>query len=800
MAYAVLASLFTTTDQMLNPDPYSIPCKRETIESLHKNIATLLSFLENSPPHSYQTIKILETKIRDLGYETEDILESHIAKHFRSISGSDHDSIDMLSKALKEVMKGFESLMKDVKEIQGTGNFDGSLSVVSSRLTGKSKFVLLDENFMNQMMEQLVTEDSRLKVLPIVGMGGIGKTTLAKALLDDPFVVGHFDICAWVTISQQYRIQDVVQNLLKDINVRSTKIDIGVDLDGNVGLHKILFKRRYLIVLDDVWETKAWDELQKLFPDNDDGSRIMVTTRQYEVATYAAKSYHEMKLLNDVMSWDLLRQELFAQENCPSELVEIGKEIAKKCHGLPLAISVIGGLLSKEKMTREYWEHVADNIKSVLTEKDDQCLEILSLSYNYLPHHLKPCFLYTAAFPEDDEIPVFWLLKLWVVEGFLKPSSINMENVAEKNLKDLIERNLILVDQLKYNGKPRTCKIHDLVRDLCIKEARKEKFLFVLNNYIDLNPKEVQGQRRLSIHLPPSVIKDKDIEGKFNVIRSISVDVGDDTTVPFSISKLWNLQYLFVYNDDEFIDLPSYIWNMPQLRYLQVQLSSLPPLPTGTEMPVCVLKSLETLFVIENFRCEDEVLVRIPNLRKLKIEYSDDDITDWSYYHLQNLDNLSKLETLRIDFYVICTETLVANLAFPISLKKLTLRGCKISWEHMKIIGDLSNLEILKLRDQAFEGPTWETVEDNFKKLECLKIWSHDSLNEWRVDDANHFPSLRLLYLWRCINLEEIPSSIGEIQTLERIEVEYCSDGVVSSVENIQDSNDDIKLVIRRSE
>ncbi|KAL3825546.1 hypothetical protein ACJIZ3_021575 [Penstemon smallii] len=761
MAYAVLVSLFTTTDQMLNNlDPYSIPCNRETIESLHKNIATLLSFLEDTPPHSYQTIKSLEAKIRDVGYEIEDILESHIAKHFRSISGS--ENVDMLTQALEEVMKEFESLMEDVKEIQSTGDIGGvlerqttSLSVVSSRPTDKNKFVLLDENFMNQMKEQLVTDDSRLKVLPIVGMGGIGKTTLAKALLDDPFVVGRFDIRGWVTISQNYCIQDVVKKLLVDIKARSTKIDLGVDLDGNVGLHKILFKRRYIIVLDDVWETKAWDELQKLFPHNDDGSRIMVTTRQSEVATYAAKSYHEMKLLTDDVSWDLLRQELFTQENCPSDLVEIGKEIAKKCHGLPLAISVIGGLLSKEKMTLEYWEHVAANIKAVLTENDDQCLEILSLSYNYLPHHLKPCFLYLAVFPEDYEISVSHILMLWVAEGFLKPSFINVKKVAKDNLKELIERNLILVDKYKFNGKPEACKIHDLVRDLCIKEARKEKFLYVFNSYIDFNPEEAKCQRRLVF--PIDGIEDEDIEGKFDVIQS----------------------------------MPD-IWNMPQLRYLQVYLAILPPLPIGTEMP-CILKNLETLSEIINFRCEDEVLVRIPNLRKLKIRYDAEDITDWSYYRLQNLVNMSKLEILWCEFDGICTKTLVANLGFPVSLKKLTLDGCKISWKHMKIIGDLPNLEILHLLSQAFEGPTWETVEDNFKKLECLKIWKH-GLNEWRVDDANHFPSLRLLHIGYCINLEEIPSSIAEIPTLEKIKVEYCSDGVMSSAENILDCNPDIKV------
>ncbi|KAL3825549.1 hypothetical protein ACJIZ3_021578 [Penstemon smallii] len=468
-------------------------------------------------------------------------------------------------------------------------------------------------------------------------------------------------------------------------------------------------------------------------------------------------------------------------------------------------------------MTLEYWEHVAANIKAVLTENDDQCLEILSLSYNYLPHHLKPCFLYLTVFPEDGVITVSELFTLWVVEGFLKSSSINVKKVAEENLKELIERNLILVEEVKFNGKPQTCKIHDLVRDLCIKEARKEKFFYVFKNYVDFNPEEAKCQRRLV--LPTHVIEDKDIEGKFDVIQSMPgnrsiVILGDGTRlkcgsellrvlihsnaniefqkeitklvnirmlgitmIPSSISKLWNLQYLYVLNDEEIINLPSDIWNMPQLRYLGVDHATLPPLPIGTEMP-CILKNLDTLSKIKKFRCEDEVLVRIPNLRKLKIRYDDEDITDWSYYRLQNLVSMSKLENLCCQFDEICTKTLVANLGFPVSLKKLTLIGCKISWKHMKIIGDLPNLEILLIRYNAFEGPTWETVEDNFKKLECLKISVH-GLNEWRVDDANHFPSLRFLQLRNCENLEEIPSSIGEIPTLEIIDVNFCSDGVI---------------------
>ncbi|KAL3827862.1 hypothetical protein ACJIZ3_016664 [Penstemon smallii] len=371
-----------------------------------------------------------------------------------------------------------------------------------------------------------------------------------------------------------------------------------------------------------------------------------------------------------------------------------------------------------------------------------------------------------------------------------------MEEVAQENLKDLIERNLISIEKLKINGKPKSCRIHDLVRDLCIKLEKKSFFinrpLSILSNYIEgefnimqsmpsnrsficsadteFDSKFKYGSELLRLLKPPQFCNDEFVDELTELpnLRWLKVPFIKSTT---SISKLWNLQYLFVF---EFWEnhLPLYIWKMPQLRHLEVPSPSLPPLPGRTEMPVCVLKNLETLFVIENFRCDDEVLLRIPNLRKLKIHYEDDDeASDWSYYRLNNLVKMSKLETLSCEFEGISTETLVANLAFPMSLKKLSLSGCEIPWEHIEII-----------------GPTWETIEDNFKKLEYLMIHWPVDLNEWIVEDANHFPSLRHLVLEGCKDLEEIPTCILDI----------CSDGVVSSAKNIQDDNE-IKLIINNT-
>ncbi|KAK4394806.1 putative disease resistance protein [Sesamum angolense] len=130
-----------------------------------------------------------------------------------------------------------------------------------------------------------------------------------------------------------------------------------------------------------------------------------------------------VNFLDEDKSWDLLCEKVFAQKSCPyPELEEIGRNIARSCRGLPLAIVVIGGLLAKSDNTREYWEFVAKNITSFVNSgDDDHCLKILSLSYNSLPIHLKPCFLYMRVFPEDDEIKASKLIKLWIAEGFLKP-------------------------------------------------------------------------------------------------------------------------------------------------------------------------------------------------------------------------------------------------------------------------------------------------------------------------------------------------------------------------------------------
>ncbi|KAG8369903.1 hypothetical protein BUALT_Bualt14G0061800 [Buddleja alternifolia] len=141
--------------------------------------------------------------------------------------------------------------------------------------------------------------------------------------------------------------------------------------------------------------------------------------------------------------------------------------------GLPLAIDVIGGLLKKDKVSKDFWEHVANDVSSTIAEKDEKFSDILSLSYNHLPYHLKPCFLYMRAFPGDHQIRASALINLWVAEGFLKSigGDKSLEEAAEGYLNALVDRNLLLIQNRKSNGKAKDYVIHDLLRDLCVRKA-----------------------------------------------------------------------------------------------------------------------------------------------------------------------------------------------------------------------------------------------------------------------------------------------------------------------------------------
>ncbi|KAI3454508.1 hypothetical protein Pfo_011171 [Paulownia fortunei] len=618
------------------------------------------------------------------------ILEKIKSRYLKDVIAVDVQNVQCNSEPededLRKVIEEVGSIMEEVIKIKdayreedqrpisnllpAASSSGGDYSVGS----GKNVVVGFDSD-LKEMRTQLTGASFKLEIVPIVGMGGIGKTTLARKVYDDSYIIYHFDIRAWVTVSQEYSLRQVLLGVLDSAELLTEKMSEKSEELLAECLYKSLKGRRYLIVMDDMWDTEIWDAVKRSFPEDNNGSRVLLTTRLSEVALYAnpCSPLHRMRFLNQDESWNLLCNKVFGEKDCPVELEEIGKEIARNCEGLPLAIAVIGGVLSKVSRTTEYWRSVADNLSSVVTKDDEQCMEILSLSYNHLPHRLRACFLYMGVFPEDYEIPVPKLVRLWAAEGFLKPNrSKSLEELAEENLEDLIERNLILVCKRTPNGKIKTCNIHDLIRNLCLQNAQKENFLQVMKCYDDVLQEGVNIPRRLSIHpnilsIHSEILYSSEIQSSsahsllctggrliypsrvylgYSLLRVLDLVIVRffhfpdeiiklvnlrylaltyNEALPPSISKLWNLQTLVYHNwtYGQCPFLPVEIWMMPKLRHLCVTPCYLPD-PHDAQILVnnfFLLENLQTLLEVRNLKCGNDILKRIPNLKLLAISY-----------------------------------------------------------------------------------------------------------------------------------------------------------------------------------
>ncbi|KAL0415448.1 UNVERIFIED_CONTAM: Disease resistance protein RPP13 [Sesamum latifolium] len=854
-AYAAVVSLRRVLEDILHHPPQGILLDTQLFQSLLEKIISFQHFLEDfdalpmtSKPEAEDGV---EGQLAKACYAAEDIIESFVLDQILAPSKVQVERIlTCFVQDFPKVMQDVDSVEKKVVEVKGKMGVMKDQQPVSSLpadgLSGRLAPTANDtttglDSHLFRLKERLVGDEPKLQLVSIVGMGGIGKTTLARTVYDDLLIVEKFEIRAWVTISQEYDTREILLALLhvteivfgkrkqEDSVTNFVKFVEGMSKhsDEQLGeqLRKNLYGRKYLIVMDDMWSTKVWNEVRKYFPDTSNQSRVMITTRLSNVAVdFDSEAPHEMDFLDEDKSWNLFCEKVFRGEPCPPELEEIGKQIAKSCKGLPLALVVIGGLLAKSQRTIVQWKYVAENLVSVINlGNHEQCLKILSLSYSHLPIHLKPCFLYLAIFPEDFEIHISRLIELWITEGFVNPvAHRSLEDIAAEYLKELIDRNLLIVRQRGTLGKMKSCIIHDLLRDLCLREALKDHFLCIAKVYDVHFPPNMENKRRLGVHrstkqyrynprvlntlrsasssrslvcesewispwLAPSlkllrVLNVKDKYSPEEILQLInsrylhfsgSWDVNSRLTS--SISLLWNLQTLIVRGSFKTI-LPSQVWEMTQLRHLKFGM-------------IVLSDPLRNLIMFA-----EEVPERIPNIKKMKLAYANDRRlgSKLSSYGLQNLACLSKLESLTLDINW-REEMSAGDFGFPHSLKKLTLSGCGLPWKDMRIVGSLPKLEILRLHRSAFVGRVWNPSEGEFARLKFLKI-SETDLTYWGAENT-HFPSLEHLVL-SYIDLKELPMGLAEIHTLQLIEMEMCTLCDGASVKQISEERESLDMNI----
>ena len=640
-----------------------------------------------------------------------------------------------------------------------------------------------------KLKEFLLSKDGgrNIGVISIVGMGGIGKTTLAKLLYNDLEVGENFDLKAWAYISKDFDVCRVTKILLECVGSKSVVTDNLNTLQ--VELQQSLRNKRYLLVLDDVWDGSydEWNKLKGVFNAGDLGSKIIITTRDESVAlamqTYLPVYY--LRSLHNEDCWSLLAHHAFGPNNFREQLKleEIGKEIAKRCGGLPLAAEAVGGLL-RTKLSEKNWNKV---LKSNIWDLPNiKVLPALLLSYHYLPAPLKRCFAYCSIFPKNSSLDKKMVVLLWMAEDLVHQSKREktVEEVGEEYFDELVSRSLIRRQMV--NGKE-SFMMHDLINELattvssafcirledpkpCGSLERARHLSYIRGNYdcfnkfnmfhelkclrtllalplrhwwsskypnlrshylsskllFDLLP-AMKRLRVLSLshynnitELPNSLV---------NLIHLRYVDLSNTKIerLPDVICKLYNLQTLLLSKCCSLIELPEDIGNLVNLRHLDLSDTKLKEMP----IQIAKLQNLQTLssFVVSK---QPEGL-KIGELRK--------------FPHLQGKLSISKLQNVTD-----LSDAVHANLEKKEEIDELTLEWDRDTTEDSQMerlvleqLHPSTNLK--KLTIQFFGGtsfPNW-LGDSSFRNMMYLRISGCDHC--WSLPPLGELFSLKELFI-----------------------------------------------------
>ncbi|CAL5381520.1 unnamed protein product [Camellia sinensis] len=677
------------------------------VEEMQMELNRMQCFLKDAAAKQEGDKKVHNwvAEIREAAYDADDVIDKFIIKvAFKRETGTGilnvlmrYSCVFKNSTSIHKVGVEIKSIKTKIASIRTSLETYGVSAIREGESSSSEKQRLLRQSYPHIVEEDIVGLDDDLK-------------TIAEHLVKE-------ESCFHLGDGREV-LEDILIGLTSPSLDERKKIKIMNHGELVAELFQFQSQKKCLVVIDDIWKAQDWEILSPAFPNKKDtGSKILLTTRIEEVASYADQQ-HNLRHLTEDESWKLFEKKASTEFELSTKMMELGKEMVKQCGGLPLAIVVLGGLLAnKHKM--EEWEMVSRNISYYLNKKGKgshggvPVPDILALSYQDLPYHLKACFLYLSHLPEDYDIPATQLVQMWMAEGIVSSSvKETMLDVGMSYLSELAQRCMVQVQFTRCSRRIKLCRLHDLMRDLCLLKAQEENFLNVVrieafdnqqlkweNSASSSSLSPLSTTRRLAVyylgdHEGNSVRQEyinlreltnhhhlrschfyffgndletfgwkriKSLLKCFKLLRILDVEgmkiEGEYGMLPRDIGNLFHLRYLNI-NNSCIRSVPSSIGNLRFLQTLDLRTYSYLEIPNV----LWRLEQLRHLYLPGGIKLTGTSKLRLDGLNKLEtLEAFDTEFCDVRYF--PKLTNLRKVEIGWVS-----PEDLVAILKSPILL------------------------------------------------------------------------------------------------------------------------------------
>ncbi|KAK3429806.1 hypothetical protein EUGRSUZ_E01306, partial [Eucalyptus grandis] len=756
----------------------------EEVTLVKRQLEYVRAFLRiaDSLEESDEEVKVWVKHLREIAYDTEDALDE-----FKLLLAHDHGiGIPSLLSKLSCCIKNMKARYRIASEMKSINSriksiYDGhwrvrdKLNEVEHRY-GSSKpddtwqdqrgnALLLDKAELvgiseptKKLVGWLIEGASTRQVISVVGMGGLGKTTLVKQVYEDPEVKKHFMVRAWITLSQSPNIEEILQGMVRQI-MRETEEPVPPPEDNKDRLCQkmiikdLLQKARYLIIVDDAWRLNEWDAIKHVFPNNTCGSRIIITSRNSDLAYTSCGEFrgmvYKMEPLPPEQSWKLFCAKTFQGNSCPPHLEETCRLILGKCEGLPLAIVAISGVLvSKDMRKKEEWDRVRRGLRTEINcnNKFKTLKRVLSLSLDDLPYYLKSCFLHLSVFPKGCIIDCGKLIRLWIAEGFVdKKEGMKEEEVGQDYLNELLNRSLIEVAVKANDGRMKYCRIHDFLLDIITSQSSNQGFAEIATERHHKLPDKV---RRLSIQTSlPAMQKKRSL----SQLRSLYMFGVERSSIDAVLGSEMRLLTVLDLQAAPLTRFPAQVAEWCCLRYLCFRYSKVRTVPNS----IGNLQNLETLDLKYTYVRELPIaILKLQQLRHLLIYRYENTADSWFKYGFKSPEDIGALQSLQKLCYIEADDR--RNSGLMRELGKLT---------------QLVRLGIVKLRKE--DARELCSSIEKLTKLQSISVSSVDE-NEIIVLQPLSSPPPFLQRIYLIGRLEALPHWISSLDSLTVLQLR-CS-------------------------